>query len=154
MGEIVSHLTPLTVGTLPGWLVPLTEHLMAWTLAANASDDEEREPEGRPFTWNGTFYDYLGILCAALPNEQAMKSFVQPITELGDEAFHDGMASLLRGFDRAALSTNATKPAYPAAMRIALAERLKNTRNFLHLNWRKEFITEIHVTLPPVSIQF
>lgn len=46
LGEIVSHLTPLTVGTLPGWLVPLTEHLMAWTLAANASDDEEREPEG------------------------------------------------------------------------------------------------------------
>lgn len=144
MAEIVSHLIPLTVGTLPGWLVPLTEHFMAWTLAANASDDEEREPEGPPFTWNGTFYDYLGILCAALPNEQAMKSFVQPITALGDEAFQDGMASLLRGFDRAVLSSNATKPAHPAAMRIALAERLKNTRNYQHLNWRKEFTTEIH----------
>ncbi|MER8855999.1 hypothetical protein NKH94_31445 [Mesorhizobium australicum] len=83
-----------------------------------------------------------------------MKSFVQPVTELGDEAFHDGMASLLRGFDRAALSTNATKPAYPAAMRIALAERLKNTRNYLHLNWRKEFITEIHAADALTAIFF
>lgn len=144
LAEIVSHLIPFTVGRFPDWLVPLTEHLMAWTLGANASGDEEREPEGRPFTWNGMFYDYLGFLCAALPNEQAMKSFVQPMTELGDEAFHDGMASLLRGFDRAVLSSNATKPAYPAAMRIALAERLKTTRNYQHLNRRKEFTTEIH----------
>ncbi|WP_192250756.1 hypothetical protein [Mesorhizobium caraganae] len=144
LGEIVAHLIPLTVGTFPGWLVSLTEHLMPWTIAANASEDQEHEHEGRPFTWNGTFYDYLGILCAALPNEQVMKSFVQPISELGDEAFHDGMASLLRGFDRAVLSSNATKPAYPAAMRIALAKRLKNTRNYQHLNWRKEFTTESH----------
>ncbi|MER8395643.1 hypothetical protein NKH10_27940 [Mesorhizobium sp. M1340] len=144
LGEIVSHLVPLTVGTLPDWLLPLTKHLMAWTLSANASEDEEREPEGRPFTWNGLFFDYLGILCAALPHEEVVVSLVQPITELGDEAFHDGMASLLRGFDRAVLSSNATKPAYPAAMRIALAERLKNTRNYKQLNWRKEFTTEIH----------
>ncbi|CAN7636993.1 ATP-binding protein [Mesorhizobium amorphae] len=144
LSEIVAHLVQLTVGTAPSWLVPLTEHLMAWTLAANASEDSEREPEGRPFSWNGTFYDYLGILCAALPHEEVVKSFVQPIADLGDEAFHDGMASLLRGFDRAVLSTNATKPAYPAAMRIALAERLKARRNYQQLNWRKEFTTESH----------
>lgn len=143
LGEIVSHLVSLTVGTLPDWLVPLTTHLMGWTLAANASDDN-REPEGRPFTWNAQFYDYLGILCAALPYDEAVKSFVQPITELSDEAFHDGMASLLRGFDRAVLSSNATKPAYPAAMRIALAERLKNTWNYRRLGREKEFTTESH----------
>lgn len=144
MGEIVSHFVPLTVGTLPTWLEPLTEHLMAWTLVANASGDDDRETEGRPFTWNAQFFDYLGILCAALPQEQVLKTFVLPITELGDEAFHDGMASLLRGFDRAILAKDTTKPAYPAAMRVALAERLTTTRNYRRLGQKKEFTTESH----------
>ncbi|TIP23070.1 MAG: ATP-binding protein [Mesorhizobium sp.] len=144
MGEIVSHFVPLTVGTLPTWLEPLTEHLMAWTLAANASADDDHEVEGRPFTWNAQFYDYLGILCAALPHEQVLKSFVLPITELGDEPFHDGMASLLRGFDRAIMAKDTTKPAYPAAMRVALAKRLRSTRNYRRLGREKQFTTESH----------
>ncbi len=75
---------------------------------------------------------------------RAGDSVMITITELGDEAFHDVMASLLRGFDRAVLSTDATKPAYPAAMRIALAERLKKTRNYERLGWEKKFSTESH----------
>jgi len=145
LGEIVSHLVRLTVGGLPPWLMLLTEHLMTWTLAANASENDDREPEGRPFTWNSVFLDYLGILCAALPHEQVVEDFVRPLTELGDEAFLELMANLLNGFDRAVISTDATKPANSASIRIALVDRLVQTRGYQHLGWRKEFSAERHL---------
>ncbi|WP_224681422.1 ATP-binding protein [Mesorhizobium sp. BR1-1-14] len=144
MGEIVSHFVTLTVGARPTWLEALTEHLMAWTLAANASADDDREVEGRPFTWNAQFYEYLGTLCVALPPDQVLKSYILPVTELVDEPFHDSMASLLRGYDRAILATDTAKPDDPAAIRVALAERLKTTWNYRRLGREKQFTTESH----------
>lgn len=144
LGEVVSHLIRLTVGEMPPWLLPLTEHLMAWTLAANSVDDDGRDSDGRPVSWNLQFFDYLGILCAALPPDHVVTSFLEPLSKLGDEAFHEAAAALLRGFDRAVLSIDATKPKDPAWLRAAMVGRFMGTWNYRRAARDKEFTTEIH----------
>ena len=62
LGILAGSLVPLTLGTVPAWLVALAEHLMNWSIEANngppGDNDEEREPPLRleckllRFSWN------------------------------------------------------------------------------------------------------
>jgi hypothetical protein len=145
LGALVGHLIRLTVGDLPSWLVELAAHLMRWTDEANGPHDEKtRERDNRPYTWNSHFFEFLGILSVALPHDEVVKTFLEPITRFNDEAFHDAMAEFLRGFDRAMQAIDTRKPDNPVAIRALLADRIRQGRNFKHLGREKGFTSEIH----------
>ena len=145
LGALVGHLIRLTVGDLPTWLVELAVHLMRWTDEANGPHGEkDRERDNRPHTWNDHFFEFLGILCVALPHDDVVKMFLEPITLFKDEPFHDAAAEFLRGFDRAMQATDTRKPENPAGVRALLADRIRNGRNFKRLGHEKAFTSETH----------
>jgi hypothetical protein len=145
LGGLVGHLIRLTVGDLPPWVVALAVHLMRWTDEANGPHGEKDRDRGNlPYTWNSHFFEFLGILCVALPHNDMVKMFLEPITRFKDEAFHDTMAEFLRGFDRAMQAIDTRKPENPAAVRTLLANRIRQGRNFRRLGREKGFTSETH----------
>lgn len=145
LGGLVGHLIRLTVGDLPPWVVALATHLMRWTDEANGPHGEkDRDRDNRPYTWNSHFFEFLGILCVALPHDDMVKMFLEPITRFKDEAFHDAMAEFLRGFDRAMQAIDTRKPENPTAVRTLLADRIRQGRNFKRLGREKRFTSETH----------
>ncbi len=145
LGLISSHLVSLAVCDRPTWLIELTKHLANWAIEANGPDEEGRDGDRRPFTFNANFFDYLGILVAALPHDEAITYFVEPILEFPDEACVDTLATLLRGFDRAVNSTDAKKPLDPYALRRVLARRLQQSRSYNRLTRDKSFTCEMYL---------
>ena len=146
LGELVDYLVVLTVGGPPEWLTRLTGHLMTWTEAANGPHGPNaRERDHRPYTWNGSFFDFLGVLCSGLPHAQVITTFINPLTQFNDEAFCDCAADFLRGFDRATFATDTLKSDNPGAIREAIASRMKQLRTFRYLTREKKFSAEYHL---------
>jgi hypothetical protein len=145
LGALAGYLIHLTVGEMPRWVVTLAEHLMRWTDEANGPHGEkDRDRDNRPFTWNSHFFDFLGIFCVALPHDDVVTMFLEPITRFKDEAFHDATAGFLRGLDRAMQATDTKKPENPAAIRALLADRIRRGWNFKRLGHEKSFRSETH----------
>lgn len=145
LGALVSHLVPLTVGDMPPWVVDLAMYLMRWTDEANGPHGEnDRERENRPDMWNSHFFDFLGILCVAVPHDGVVTMFLEPITRFKDEAFHDAMAEFLRGFDRAMQAKDTQKPENPVAVRALLADRIRRSSNYGRFDHEKGFSSEVH----------
>jgi hypothetical protein len=145
LGALVGHLIRLTVGDLPPWVVELSVHFMQWTDEANGQHDENaRERHNRPYTWNSRFFEFLGILCVALPHDDMVSMFLEPITRFKDEAFCDSMAEFLRGFDRAMQAIDTRKPENPVAVRTLLAERIRRGWNYRRFVDEKGFTSETH----------
>jgi hypothetical protein len=145
LGALIGYLIRLTVGELPTWIVALATHLMRWTDEANGSHGEnDRDLDNRPYTWNGHFFDFLGILCVALPHDDVVAKSLEPIMRFKDEAFHDVMATFLRGFDRAMQAIDTKKPENPVAVRALLADRIRQGWNFKRLGHEKGFTSETH----------
>jgi hypothetical protein len=107
-----------------------------------ASKDHDRD--NRPYTWNSHFFEFLGILCVALPHDDMVKMFLKPMTQFKDEAFHDAMAEFLRGFDPAMQAIDTRKPENPVAVRTLLANRIRQGWNFRRLGREKGFTCETH----------
>lgn len=144
LGLISSHLVSLAVGERPDWLIDLTQHLLNWAVEANGPDEDNHDADGRPFTFNASFFDYLGILFAALPSDDAAR-MIEPLMGLPSVAFVDVAATLLRGFDRAVNSTDATKPSDLFALRRLLGPRIQETDGYRRLEWQKSFSCEMHL---------
>lgn len=145
LGSLMSHLVRLTIGDLPPWIVPLAAHLMRWTDQANGPHDENaRDRDNRPYSWNTHFLEFAGILSVALPHAEVVKLFLEPITRFRDEAFHDVMAEYLRGFDRAVLAVDTKKPENPVAIREILADRIRKSWNYRRYQHEKTFMSETH----------
>lgn len=145
LGALVSHLIRMTVGDLPAWIVGLATHLMRWTDQANGPhDDKARDRDNRPHTWNAHFFEFVGILSVALPHADVVKLFLVPITQFKDEAFHDVMATYLRGFDRAVLAIDTATPEDSTAVRSILADRIRKGWNFQRYQREKTFMSETH----------
>jgi hypothetical protein len=145
LGALVGYLIRLTVGELPPWVVALTAHLMRWTDEANGPHGEkDRDRDNRPYTWNSHFFDFLGILCVALPHDDVTAMFLEPIIRFKDEAFHDAMAAFLRGFDRAMQAIDTKKPENPVTVRALLASRIRRGWNFKRLGREMGFTSETH----------
>ena len=118
---------------------------MRWTDEANGPHGEkDRDRDNRPYTWNSHFFDFLGILCVALPHDDVVAMFLEPIMRFKDEAFHDVMATFLRGFDRAMQALDTKKPENPVAIRALLADRIRRSRNYKRLGREKGFTSETH----------
>jgi hypothetical protein len=118
---------------------------MQWTDKANGPHGEEDcERDNRPHTWNDHFFEFLGILCVALPHDDVVKMFLEPITLFKDEPFHDAAAEFLRGFDRAVQAIDTRKPENPVAVRTLLADRIRNGWNFKRLAHQNGFTSETH----------
>lgn len=145
LGLISSHLIGLAVGDKLEWLVELTAHLANWAFDANGLDGDGQEGDNPPYSFNSNFFDYLGILVAALPHNVAMTKFIEPLLKLPEEACVDAMATLLRGFDRAIASTDAAKPKDFYALRKVLASWLQQTHFFRRAAEDKSFTCEIHL---------
>jgi energy-coupling factor transporter ATP-binding protein EcfA2 len=146
LGALIGHLIPLTIGELPPWIVYLAKYLMQWTDEANGphgEDDDDRD--NRPQRWNNHFFDFLGVLCVALPHHDLTAMFLEPIMHFNDEAFYDVMAPFLRSFDRATRATVTKNPENPTAVRALLADRIRRGRNFKRLGREKAFTSETHV---------
>jgi hypothetical protein len=125
--------------------VDLTAHLMRWTDEANGPhDDNARDRDNRPHTWNRYFFEFAGILSVAVPHVDVVKLFLAPITRFKDEPFHDVMANYLRGFDRAVLATDTKNPENTVAVRAILAERIRKSWNFRRYQHEKTFMSETH----------
>ena len=145
LGALAGFLIRFTVGELLAWVVSLAEHLMDWTYQANGPHGEkDRERDNRPSTWNSSFFDFLGILCVALPHGDAVAKFLEPMTRFKDEAFHDTMAEFLRGFDRAMQAIDTKKPEDLVAVRALLADRIRKSWNFKRLGREKGMTSETH----------
>jgi hypothetical protein len=145
LGAMLSHLVTLTVGPLRLWLVDLAQHLMEWSGEANGPHGEdERDRDNRPYTWNHHFFEFAGILGVALPHTWLIDFFVTPMTQFKDEAFHDVMATFLRGFDRATLAIDTHKPENAPEVRSLLAERIRKGWNYRRLGREKGFTSETH----------
>jgi len=145
LGALVIHLIGLTVGELPPWVVAFAVHQMRWTDDANGPHGEnDRDRDHRPDTWNSHFFDFVGILSVALPHDDVVAMFIEPITRFKDEAFHDTMAEFLRGFDRAMQATDTKRPENPVAVRVLLADRIRQGWNFKRLGREKGFTSETH----------
>lgn len=147
LGIWIGHLIRLAVGNAAEWVVALADHLMGWTIEANNGPpgDDEGERENRPDHWNMCYFDFLGILCVALPFERSRILFLDPMTRLHDEAFHDAVGSFLRGFDRATLATDTKQPDNPRGTRALFASRLWRGRMAERLNDRASFMAETHL---------
>jgi hypothetical protein len=145
LGAVAGYLIRFTVGELPAWVVALAEHFMCWTDDANGPHGEtDRDRDNRPHTWNDQFFDFLGILCVALPYDEAVVKFLEPITQFKDEPFHDAMAEFLRGFDRAMQAIDTQKPENPVAVRELLADRIRKGWNHKRLGREKGTTSESH----------
>lgn len=145
IGRLVQHLIRFTICDVPIWIKWLAGHLMAWTDEANGPHGEGvRERDNRPHTWNIDFFDFAGVLSVALPRSEVTDLFLSRIVKFNDEAFHDAVASFLRGYDRATVATNTKNPENPVAVRALLADRIKRTWNYRRLGREKEFTSETH----------
>jgi hypothetical protein len=145
IGAVAGNLIRFTVGELPAWVIALAEHFMSWTYDANGPHGEnDRDRDNRPFTWNSEFFDFLGILCVALPHDEALAKFLMPIMQFKDEAFHDAMAEFLRGFDRAMQAIDTKRPENPVAVRELLADRIQKGWNYKRLGREKGTTSETH----------
>jgi hypothetical protein len=145
LGAVASYLIRFTVGEMPPWVVALAVHLMRWTHEGNGPHGEkDRDRGNRPLTWNSHFFDFLGILCVALPHDEAVAKFLEPITQFKDDAFHDAMAEFLRGFDRAMQAIDTKKPENPEAVRKLLADRMQKSRSYKRLGREKGLTSESH----------
>jgi hypothetical protein len=145
LGVIPNFLIRLTIGELPPWIVTLAERLMRWTDEANGPHGErDRDRDNPPFTWNSHFFDFIGILCVALPHNEAVAKFIEPITRFKDDAFHDAMASFLRGFDRAMQAIDTKKPENPVGIRELLANRIRKSWNYKRFGREKTVNSETH----------
>ena len=146
LAQLAQHLVVLTVGGPPDWLRQLAGHLMAWTDAANGPHGHDaRDRDHRPDTWNGSFFDFLGVLSSGLPYAQVITAFINPLTQFNEEAFCDCAADFLRGFDRATFATDTLKSDNPVAIRDAIAARIKQLRTFRYLTREKKFSAEYHL---------
>jgi hypothetical protein len=138
----------LTIDEVPEWLVSLAEHFMAWTIEANNGPpgDDEDERENRPTTWNIGYFDFLAVLCVALPFDQARTQLIEPTMRLHDDAFNDATASLLRGFDRSTRAPDTPQPQNPAGVRSLISKRMQRTRSMQNLSYRDtSFTAETHL---------
>ncbi len=145
IAKLAHHLIRFTISDVPSWVKDLAVHLMAWTAEANGPHgDDVRERDHRPDTWNIAFFDFIGVLSVALPHAEVVDLFLNPIVKFNDEAFHDVMASFLRGYDRATVATDTKDPENPGALRALLADRIKRARNYRRLGCEKVFTSETH----------
>ncbi|MEQ1612055.1 MAG: hypothetical protein ABL904_04830 [Hyphomicrobiaceae bacterium] len=146
LAQLAEYLVVLTVGGPPEWLIQLAVHLMAWTDAANGPHGHNtRDRDHRPDTWNGSFFDFLGVLSSGLPHAQVIPAFINPLAQFNEEAFCDCAADFLRGFDRATFATDTLKSDNPVAIREAIATRIKQLRTFGYLRREKKFSAEYHL---------
>lgn len=147
LGILAGHLVPFTLGEVDDWITDFARHLMDWTIEANNGPpgDDEHERENRPFSWNISYFDFLGILCVSLPFERGRTLFLEPMTRLHEDAFNEATAAFLRGFDRATLAPDAGEPENPVAVRALFADRLRRGRMTDRLNYRVSFTAETHL---------
>jgi hypothetical protein len=147
LGILADHLIRLMIGEVPAWVISLLEYLMPWTIEANNGPpgDDEHERENRPFHWNASYFDILGILCVALPFERARALFIDPILALHEEAFLDATSAFLRGFDRATIANGMPQPENAVAVRSLFIERLRRGRRMRNLEHRDSFSAESHL---------
>lgn len=126
-------------------MVDLSAYLLKWTDHANGPHGEDdRESDNRPSTWNSQFFYFLGFLAVAMPHDDLVATFLEPMIRFKDEAFYDAMASFLRGFDAAMQATDTKKPRNPVAVRELLAGRIKEGWNYRRLGREKTFMSESH----------
>jgi hypothetical protein len=146
LGELAQHLVPLTIGDSSVWLIELADRLMKWTDPANGRHgQDERDRDNRPTVWNAAFFDFLGVLSVALPHGDVITKYLRPMAGFNDEAFFDCAAGFLRGFDRAAYAPDTLKSDNPTAIRVAIADRMKQSRSFKRLAREKSFTSESHL---------
>jgi hypothetical protein len=145
IGRLMQHLIRFTISDVPVWVKDLAGHLMAWTDEANGPHGEGvRERDNRPHTWNIEFFDFAGVLSVSLLHSETIDLFLSCIVKFNDEAFHDAMASFLRGYDRATVATDTKAPENPVAVRALLTDRIKRAWNYRRLGREKEFTSETH----------
>ena len=145
LGAVAGYLIRFTVGVMPSWVVALADHLMRWTCEANdPHPDDDHDRDNLPLDWNSHFFDFIGIVCVALPHNEAVAKFIEPITRFKDEPFHDSMGELLRGFDRAMQAIDTKKPENPVGVRELLAERIRKSWNYKRLGREKGMTSETH----------
>jgi hypothetical protein len=148
LGMLANHLVGLTIDEVPDWMISLAGHFLAWTIEANNGppSDNDEERENRPTAWNIGYFDFLGVLCVALPFDRARALFIEPTTRRHDDAFNEAAASLLRGFDRSTLATDTPHPENPAGVRCLVSERMQRTRSMRSLSYRDtSFTAETHL---------
>ena len=147
LGILAGYLVPLTIGDVPDWIISLAGHFMGWTIEANNGPpgDDQKERENRPLSWNTGYFDFLGVLCGALPFDRARTLLIEPTMALHDDAFHDATAGFLRGFDRATLARDTRQPENPVGVRSLFAERLPRSRAMRSLSYRESFTAETHL---------
>lgn len=145
IGRLVHHLISFTIVEVPAWIRDLAGHFMAWSDEANGPHgDDVRDRDNRPDTWNIQFFDFIGVLSVAIPHSEVVDIFLSRILKFNEEAFHDAMASFLRGYDRATVATDTKEPENPAAVRALLADRIKCAWNYRRLGREKGFTSETH----------
>jgi hypothetical protein len=146
LGSLVQYLIPLGAAGTREWVKRLAVHFMGWTADANGPvDDDPHDRDNRPTTWNLQFFDFLGVISVALPQDEVAEEFLRPMGHFTDEAFCDAAAAFLRGFDRATIATDTPTPENPGKMRALLAERLQKTRSFRRCAREKSFMAETHL---------
>jgi hypothetical protein len=145
IGKLAQHLVRFTIGDVPVWVKDLAVHFMAWTDEANGPHQEDvRDRDHRPDTWNIEFFDFVGVLSVALPHSDVIDLFLNRLVKFNDEAFYDTMASFLRGYDRATVATDTRAPENPVQVRELLADRIKRAWNYRRLGREKGFTSETH----------
>lgn len=148
LASMANGLVLFSAGEIPPWLIELADRLLNWTVTANNGEDEEhddRDRDNRPYHWNDPFFDFLGVLCAAIPFDQARTRFIEPMAKLHDQAFHDAVAEFLRGFDRCTLAIDTPKPENAPAVRALVAERLQSGAMARRMMREVSFTTETHL---------
>lgn len=145
IAKLAHHLIRFTINDVPVWVKDLAVHFMTWTEEANGPHGENvRERDHRPNTWNITFFNFIGVLSVALSHAEVVDLFLNRIISFNDQAFHDVMASFLRGYDGATIATDTRDPENPTHVRELLADRIKRARNYRRLGREKVFTSETH----------
>ena len=134
-------------GTRIDWMPEVVETYSSWTAEANgAALDNCAEVDNPPRQWNPIYWR-LVARCVALWDDATLNRFcLHPLTSQLDESFLDAMSRFLRSLDFLYLTGKGPTTERAVAIRAALVQHFRTTRQFKQLASRHDHFIEHHIS--------
>jgi hypothetical protein len=133
-------------GTRIDWMPDVVETYSSWTAEANgAALDNCPEVDNPPREWNSIYWR-LVARCVALWDDATLNRFcLHPLTSQPDEAFLNAMSGFLRSLDFLYLTGKVPITERAVAIRAALVQHFRTTRQFKQLASHDDHFIELHI---------
>jgi hypothetical protein len=132
-------------GTRTDWMPHVVETYSSWTAEANgAALDRCADVDNPPREWNPIYWRLVARCVAAWDDATLDRFCLHPLRGLPDEAFLDAMSDFLRSLDFLYLTGKGPTTERAVAIRAALVQQFRATRQFKQLTARHDHFIERH----------